>query len=209
MASTVYTEQDAAYWYVPLVRAVPAAGLALAITFSQGNYSPLLGLIAFGVFAVVSGVLGGVLSLRALPRGVNRTIFLVQAIVSIVAGATALLGSSAGLPLFLVLVGSWATISGCLELYAGLRSRRLLAAARDWVFIGIVTAVFAVVTFVIPPDFVQHYVAPDDTKRILNTSVMVVGLLSVYGAITAVYLVIAALSLKWGPASAPRKGAAS
>ena len=38
----------------------------------------------------------------------------------------------------------------------------------------------------------------------LNTSVMIVGALGVYGAIVAVYLAIAGFSLRWG-AAASRK----
>jgi uncharacterized membrane protein HdeD (DUF308 family) len=208
MAGTVYTAQDAAYWYVPLARAVPAAGLACVITFAGGHYSPEFGLFSFGGFALIAGILGIILSLRAL-AGVDRTVFLLQALVSVVVGTTALIGSRAGLPLFLVLVSGWAALAGVLEFYAGMRERRALAAARDWIFIGGLTAVFAIVTLLIPPDFVQHYTGPDGSPRILNTSVMVVGGLGVYGAIVTVYLVIAALSLKWGPSATARTGATS
>jgi len=205
MAGSVNTERDAAYWYVPLARAVPAAVLAIVITFAGGNYSPDFGLFSFGGFALVSGVLGIVLSLRAL-SGVDRTIFLLQGIASVLAGLVALIGWTAGLPLFLVVVSSWAAIAGFLELYVGLRERRVLASGRDWVFIGALTAVLALVALLVPPGFVQHYSAPDGSPRILNASVMVVGAVGVYGAICAVYLVIAALSLRWGPSTAARKG---
>jgi uncharacterized membrane protein HdeD (DUF308 family) len=209
MASTVYTAEDAAYWYVPLARAVPAAALACVITFAGGNYSPQLGLASFGGFAVVSGIVSLILTLRVFPKSVERTVFFLQAIVSVVAGAAALAGLNVGLPLFLVIVSGWAAVTGFLELYAGLRARRIRTASRDWVFIGALTAVFAIVTLVVPPDYLQHYTAPNGEPRILNASVMVVGALGVYGAIMAVYLVIAALSLKWGPAAVPRKGATS
>jgi peptidoglycan biosynthesis protein MviN/MurJ (putative lipid II flippase) len=208
MASTVYTAQDAAYWYVPLTRAVPAAALACVITFAGGNYSPELGLLSFGGFALVSGLLTIVLNARVFDRGALRTVFLVQSVVSILAGIAALVGVKGGLPIFLVVVSAWAAIAGFLELYAGLRSRRVLAASRDWTFIGALTAVFALVALLIPPGYVQHYTGPDGDPRILNASVMMVGALAVYGVIVAVYLVIAALSLKWGPASETRNGTA-
>jgi hypothetical protein len=208
MASTEYTAQDAAYWLVPLGRAILAAILACVITFSGGNYSPDFGLLSFGGFAVLSGLVGMFGSIRRLPRGVYRTVFLVQSIVAILAGLTALFGLSAGLPLFLVLLSSWAAITGFLELYAGLRARRALATSRDWVFVGALTAVLALAVLVIPADYLQHYTAPDGTDRVLNTSVVVVGLLAVYGAIVAVYLAIAALSLRWGAASALKNGTA-
>jgi hypothetical protein len=199
-ASTVYTAEDAAYWYVPLFRAIIAAALACVVTFAQGNYSPEFGLFTFGGFGVVAGVAGVILTLRANSAGVYRTIFLLQAVVSFLAGAGALLGWHTGLPLLIVLASSWAAISGALELFAGIRSRGHRAVARDWTFVGALTALLAIVILVIPPGYSQRYIGPDKEPRILNTSVMDVGALGVYGAIVAVYLIIAALSLKWGPA---------
>jgi hypothetical protein len=210
MASSVYTQDDAAYWYVPLVRAIPAAALACVITFAGGHYSPDFGLFSFGGFAVISGLLSLGTSFRALRAGVVRSVFLVQAVVSILIGIGALIaGAHGGLAALLLIVGSWGLITGALELYVGIRSRGKLAVARDWIFIGGLTVLLALVALVIPPGYVQHYTGPDHEPRILNTSVMVVGSLGVYGAIAAVYLVIAALSLKWGPASEPRNGTAT
>ncbi|HEY4270293.1 MAG TPA: hypothetical protein VGM94_19070 [Galbitalea sp.] len=204
---TRVTAEDAAYWYVPLARAVPAAALAIVVTFAGGNYTPEFGLFVFGGFALLSGLLGVILCLRAL-AGVNRTIFLIQAIVSVLIGVGALVGWRTGLPLFLVLLGIWAVISGFAELYAGVRVRGRRAVARDWIFVGGVTILLAVFALVIPPGYVQHYTDPTG-PRVLNTSVMVVGGLAVYGAIVAVYLLIAAFSLKWAPASVTKKGVAS
>ena len=199
MASPVYTPEDASYWYAPLLRAVPAAALACVITFSGGFYTPEYGLASFGGYAIVAGILGIILSFRALTRGVNRNLFLVQAIVSIVAGAGALIGVKGGLPVLILVVGPWAVLTGLIEVFAGVRVRGKRAVARDWIFVGAVTVVLALVTFLIPPDYSQHYNAPGDGgARILNTSVMIVGALGVYGAIVAVYLAIAAFSLKWG-----------
>jgi uncharacterized membrane protein HdeD (DUF308 family) len=209
MASTVYTAQDAAYWYVPLTRAVPAAALSCVVTFAGGHYSPEFGLYSFGGFALLSGLLSLFLNSRVLARGAERSVFLVQSVVGILAGIGAIIAAHGGLPAFLVVLSAWAAITGVLELYAGLRSRRRLATSRDWTFIGALTVVFAIVTLVIPPDYVQHYTGPDGNPRVLNTSVMLVGGLSVYGVIVAVYLGIAAFSLKWGPASEPRNGTAS
>jgi hypothetical protein len=201
------TAEDAAYWYVPLARAIPVAALACVVTFAGGNYTPDFGLFVFGGFALVAGVLGVLLSIIAL-SGVNRTIFLIQAVVSVLIGAVALFGWHTGLPLFLALVSIWGVVSGFAELYAGVRVRRRRAVARDWMFVGGVTVLLAIFALVIPPGYVQHYTDPTG-PRVLNTSVMVVGALAIYGAIVAVYLLIAAFSLKWGSASATRKGVES
>ena len=210
MASPVYTAEDAAYWYAPLVRAVPAAALACVITFSGGFYTPEYGLASFGGYAIVAGILGIILSLRALARGVNRNLFLLQGIISIVAGAGALVGIKGGLPVLILVVGPWGVLTGLIEVFAGVRARGKRAVARDWIFVGALTVLLALVAFLIPPDYTQHYNAPDDGgPRILNTSVMIVGALGIYGAIAAVYLAIAGFSLKWGGASNSNSKAAA
>ena len=210
MASPVYTAEDAAYWYAPLARAVLAAALACVITFAGGFYTPEYGLASFGGYAILSGLVGIVISARAISRGVTRTLFLIQSIVSVAAGVAALLGMNGGLPVLLVVIALWGVVSGFLELFAGVRVRGHRAVARDWIFIGALTVLLAVVALVIPPDYVQHYNAPGDGgSRVLNTSVMVVGALGVYGAIVAVYLAIAGFSLRWGGATARKDGVQS
>jgi uncharacterized membrane protein HdeD (DUF308 family) len=202
MASRGNPETDAAYWYVPLVRAIPAALLALAITFSK-SHTPELGFVAFGSFAVVSGVAVVLLHLRSLPGGRPRTAFVVQGAATVLAGIIALVFATAGVPLLLVLVSSWAAVTGIVELYSGIGSRRAHPAARDWVFIGALTAVLAIAVLLVPPGFTQHFVGPDGLPGVLNAGIIVVGLLGLYGAVETVYLVIAALTLKWGPSTVP------
>ncbi len=206
MASPVYTAEDAAYWYAPLTRAVPAAALACVITFAGGFYTPEYGLASLGGYALLIGLVGAFVSFRVFSRGVTRTLFLIQAVVSVVAGIVALVGMNGGLPVLLIVVALWGAIAGFLELFAGLRQRRERAAARDWIFIGALTVLLAIVALAIPPDYVQHYNAPGDGgSRVLNTSVMIVGAIGVYASIVAVYLAIAGFSLRWGAAAA-RKG---
>jgi hypothetical protein len=206
MATPEYTAEDAAYWYAPLARAVPAAALTCVITFAGGFYTPEYGLASFGGYAIVVGLLGVFLSFRAVARGVLRTVFLVQAIVSVAAGVAALIGVHGGLPVLLVVVALWGVVAGFLELYVGIRSRRTRALGRDWIFVGALTVLLAIVCLVIPPGYVQHYNAPGDGgARVLNASVMVVGALGVYGAVVAVYLAIAGFSLRF--AGRPTTGA--
>jgi uncharacterized membrane protein len=184
--------------------------LTCVITFAGGFYTPEYGLVTFGGYTIVAGVLGAILALRALSAGVLRTVFLIQSIVSVAAGVTALIGMRGGLPVLLVVVALWGVVAGFLELYAGIRTRRGRAVARNWIFIGALTVLLALVCLVIPPDYVQHYNAPTDGgARILNTSVMIVGALGVYGAVVAVYLAIAGFSLRFGATRAAKDGATS
>jgi uncharacterized membrane protein HdeD (DUF308 family) len=172
----------APYWVVPVLRGALAIVPSVVITFSQ-DHSPTLGLAVFGFWAVVSGLLTGAFSLRLIDDRVIRLLFAVNGALTAVAGILALI-VPANLAFFVVLVITWAALTGIIELFAGLRARGRSAAARDWVTVGAVTAVAAVVFLVFPFD-----------------AVSIVGLLGAYLVIVGVLLVIGGLSLKWGGAT--------
>lgn len=180
------TARDAAperplYWVVPVLRGLFALVPAAVITFSP-NHAPELGLLVFGVWAIVSGLVVGALSMRLVDDRGIRSLFLVNAIATVTAGLLAV-SVPGGLPFLLYLVSVWAAVTGFVELYAGLRARSRTPAARDWIAAGAFTAVLAIVFLLLPPD-----------------SVTAVGLLGAYLVILGVYLVIGGFSLKWAAA---------
>ena len=166
------------YWPVPIVRAVVALIPAALITFIP-DHSAEFGLLVFGAYALVSGVLLVILGSRSL-SGVSRRLTLVQGIVGLVAGALALFLHAGGLAFFLYIVTVWAAVTGFVELYSGIRSRGRSPFARDWMAVGALTAILALVFLLIPPH-----------------AVVSVGLLGAYLVILGVFLIIAGLSLKW------------
>ncbi|HZK59380.1 MAG TPA: DUF308 domain-containing protein [Cryobacterium sp.] len=170
------------YWTVPILRAVVALVPAVVITFNA-NHSAEFGLLAFGSFALLSGVLLVVLGPRTLPDRRDRTLFAVQGGVGVVAGVLALVMHAGGLGFFLYLVSVWGAVTGFLELYSGVRVRGHAASARDWMLVGGFTAVLALAFLLLPPH-----------------AVVSVGLLGAYLVMLGVYLVIAGLSLKWATA---------
>ena len=180
-----------------MLRAVPAAVVALVITF-MADHSTFLGALALGCFAVVTGAL---LVVGALTGIYPRTPFLLQSSLLVVGGAAALVLSRSGLPVLLFLASALIGVTGIIELVTGLRARGREAGARDWVFMGGLSALFAAVVLLVPVDFVEVITIPDKVVPPLTASVVVVGLLGAYAAIAAVYLVIAGLSLKWAPAA--------
>jgi uncharacterized membrane protein HdeD (DUF308 family) len=203
VASPKYTADDVDYWYVPLFRAAPAAALACVITFAGGFYTPEYGLFSFGGYALAIGLLGLFATIRDLGFGKSRAEFALQSIVSVIAGVVSIIVVDKTLAFLLVVLVLWGAITGALELYCGIRSRRMRAAARDWIFVGALTVALGILALVFPPDFVEHYNAPTDGgSRILNTSVMIVGAIGVYAVVVAVYLAIAAFSMRWGAAAA-------
>lgn len=198
---------------MPIARAVPAAGLALVVTFSA-DHSAQFGLVVFGVFGIAAGlVLSSVAWLRLAGTRI-RPYFVTQAVVSLVTGVVALLvsrglSSSSEVEFLFLLLTVFAAVTGFLELYSGVRSRRRFVASGDWVAVGTLTVLVALAFVLIPPDYRQVYTGPDHVKRVLDASVVAVGALGAWAAITAVFLVIAGLSAKWGTQEAVAPGASA
>jgi uncharacterized membrane protein HdeD (DUF308 family) len=178
-ASDPAPDRSSRFWIVPLVRAAAALAVAAIITFTA-NHHAQLGLLAFGGYALVSGLVTG-LGAFTLSDRVSRRLFVSQGVFGVVAGVVALLASGAGLGVFLYTVSVWAALTGFCELYCGIRSRGRHAAARDWLVVGGLTVVLALVFLIIPAD-----------------AVLAVGLFGAYAVVIGVYLGIGAFTVKWG-----------
>jgi uncharacterized membrane protein HdeD (DUF308 family) len=174
------------YWTVPVVRAIVAFVPAAVITFNA-DHSAEFGLLVFGVYALVGGLVTGLLSWKTVTDRRDRSIFAIQGAVGVVAGALALGLNTGGLGFFLYIVSVWAAVTGFLELYPGIRVRGRGQVARDWLVVGALTAVLALVYLLLPPH-----------------AVVAVGLLGAYLVLIGVYLVIAGVSLSSENADAPR-----
>lgn len=183
-------------WYVPLARAIPALILAVVITFSA-DHSSRLGLVTLASYTLIVGAVLLTASVLSTHRGIGRNLTITQGVLSIATAIAAFIASNGGQAYFVFLLTAFAAITGFIELYLGLRSRGRDASSRDWVFVGSLTALLALVVLLVPPGFSQPFTGPDGIDRELTASIVVVGLLGAYWAILGVYLVIAALSLKW------------
>jgi hypothetical protein len=188
------------YWVLVVLRAVPAAAIALLITFTS-EHSATLGFLSLGGFSVVTGALVLAGSLRLFPSGTSRALFAAGGIIWLLGGVLLLVLANGSLADFLLLASILLAVTGVLELVAGLRARRTAAYARDWIFVGGVTAVLALVLAFIPADFVEVIESTDNVVPPLTASTIAVGALGAWAAIVAVYLVIAGLSLKWSTTS--------
>ncbi|RWZ59265.1 hypothetical protein ELQ92_13480 [Labedella populi] len=187
-----------AYWPVPLVRAAAAAAVALVTTFSL-DHSSMLGLLVFGVFVLGAGVLGGVFGAARLGGDTtSRRFFLGQAAVSglaaIAALAFAILAPTP--PAYVYLVVAWSLLSGLLELGAGVVARSRISLARDWMTVGGLTVLLAIVFLAVPPDFTTNYSGAQGVSGTMTTSIMAVGLFGAYAAIIAAYLAIGGITLR-------------
>lgn len=195
----------ARYWPVPVLRAVPAAVVALVITFSS-NHAAGYGLLLFGGYAVVEGIVLAAGSRRLDGDARARRSTLVQAVIAVLCGIAALALNGGGLPAFITIVVAFAVLTGALELTQGLRARGSSPFARDWATVGGLTLLLAVAFLVTPPDYSKQLGGIDDAQGTLDAPIILVGLLGAYLAVAAVFHVIAGLSHKWGtaaPAAAP------
>ncbi|WP_341953265.1 DUF308 domain-containing protein [Salinibacterium sp. TMP30] len=183
-------------WYVPLARAIPALALAIVVTFSA-DHSARLGLVTLASFTLVAGAVLVTASVISPHKGVSRNLWITQGVVTVATAIAAFVATGGGQAYFVFLLTAFAAITGFIELYLGLRSRGRDASSRDWVFVGALTALLALIVLLVPPGFSQPYTGPDGIDRELTASIVVVGLLGAYWAILGVYLVIAAFSLKW------------
>jgi uncharacterized membrane protein HdeD (DUF308 family) len=162
---------------VTAARAVAAAALALVITFTP-DHSPTFGLLVFGVFEIVQGAIVGI-GLRASARSrAGRLILLARAVIGVLIGTAALALPYGGLGTLVLLVTAGSLVLGALEVLSGLRREDAGPWSRDAIVVGGLTAVVGLLLSVLPPD-----------------TVFVVGLLGAWGAVVAVYLGIAAVSL--------------
>jgi uncharacterized membrane protein HdeD (DUF308 family) len=183
-------------WLVTLGRAAAAIVVAILVTFSP-DHSPTLGFLAFGGFALATGLVLLLGSFVSVPEAATRAFVAAHGVLTVTAGVVALSSSGAGLPFLIFLVSSWAALTGFLELYVGLRNRGRSALARDWTFVGIVTALFAVAVLLVPPDLRQSLGGVEDVDGELTASIVVVGAIGAYAAIVGVYLAIAGVSLRF------------
>ena len=175
------------------MRAFPAAVVAIVITF-LADHSVVLGFFALGGFALATGI---VVLIAAIRGAYPLLPFALHGAVLIAGGAIALALNQSGLSVLLFLTSALFGVTGIVELVTGLRARGTLPAARDWIFVGALSAVLAIAVLLIPADFREVFPVPGTAVPPLTASVIVVGLIGAYAAVVAVYLVIAGLSLKW------------
>ena len=184
-----------AAWVVPAVRAGVALIVGFAITFTPAH-SATFGLVAFGLFAVVEGAIVGAGALGDRTERRARGLFLIQGILTVIAGIAALVLPEGGVHYFVWVVSAWAVVTGALELVSGIRARGRSAAARDWMILGALTLILAIAFLVVPPDYSQTLGGIEQIKGELTASVVLVGMFGAWAIVAGVLLGIAAVSTR-------------
>ena len=203
-AGTAVTTASAglAAWVVPALRAIVALIVGFAITFTPAH-SATFGLVAFGLFAVVEGAIVGAGALGDRSERRSRGLFVVQGILTVIAGIAALVLPEGGVHYFVWVVSAWAVVTGALELVSGIRARGRVGSGRDWMILGGLTLVLAIGFLVVPPDYSQTLGGIEQIKGELTASVVLVGMFGAWAIVAGVLLGIAAVSAR--PSRAPRE----
>ncbi len=200
----------APFWPVPVVRAVPAIVVGLIITFSA-DHTALFGLLTFGGFAVATGAILAWGALRLEGRTL-RAISLAQAVASLLAGAAAVILSTTGPGTLFLILASWAAVTGFLEIYLGLRARGRHPASREWLPLGVMTALLALAVLLVPADYALPWAATDRgvaVSGVLTSQIIVVGIFGAYAILAGVFLAIGGLSARWTEQEKPATIAAT
>ncbi|HEX7835008.1 MAG TPA: DUF308 domain-containing protein [Pseudolysinimonas sp.] len=182
-------------WIISAGRAFLALALGLAITFTAGH-TAAFGLVAFGAFAVASGLLLAAGSFGPRAEAISRTSFRAQAVVTVAAGIAALVLPGGGIGYLVWILSGWAIVAGALELVSGIRARGRAGAWTDWVTVGGLTVVLGAVVLIIPPDIADRFSGDKGVEGLLTSSIIIVGLLGGWAVVTGVLLAIAAASPK-------------
>ena len=150
-----------------LSRAIPAPILAVVVTFSA-DHSSRLGLVTLASYTLIVGAVLLTASVLSTHRGIGRNLTITQGALSVATAIAAFIASNGGQAYFVFLLTAFAAITGFIELYLGLRSRGRDASSRDWVFVGSLTALLALVVLLVPPGFSQPFTGPDGIDRELR-----------------------------------------
>ncbi|MGE3194035.1 MAG: DUF308 domain-containing protein [Microbacteriaceae bacterium] len=180
-------------WMLPAARAALALALGLIITFT-GGHTAEFGLVAFGVFAVATGllVIGSTFGPAASREA--RTAFRAHGAVSVVAGVAALVLPSGGTAYLVWVLSGWAIVTGALELVSGIRARGRATAWADWTAVGALTVLLGIVVLVTPPDISDAYQGDKGVEGLLTSPIILVGMLGAWAVITGVLQAISAAS---------------
>lgn len=195
-----------------LARAFFAAVAAIMVTFSP-DHSAAVGLAVFSGFAIATGLVWFAAVWLVFGKG-TRWPAVLLGILAVVAGMATGMPALRTDTMFVVVVISWALLSGLVETIAGWRARRApeipRAQSRDAVTVGILTMLLGIGLLAVPVQYALTYTIEEAGQTFTLTGITIaVGVFGGYCAIVAVYLAIAAFSprLSSGEAQKPGLGA--
>lgn len=135
-------------WWLTLVRGLVAIAFGIAILFWPEVAIRLM-MIAFGIYAVVDGVLSIGFALRTRMDDAWIPVLL-YGVASVALGLFAIFFTEQAARVLLLLVGLWALVSGITGVVGAWRQRRQIQGEWIVLLVGAVVTAFGVVVFVRP-----------------------------------------------------------
>jgi uncharacterized membrane protein HdeD (DUF308 family) len=190
--------------HLQLARAAFAALAAVMVTFSP-DHSATVGLAVFSGFAIATGLVFAAASWLVYPAG-KRWPSVLLAVLHVIAGLVASIGSIRSTTAFFAIVISWALVTGLVEGIGALRARKTDAersTSRDGLTVGALTVVLGLGLLLVQPGYALDYYLEDAGRSFTLTGITIaVGIFGGYAAIVAVFLGIAGFTPR--RATAPR-----
>ncbi|MDA2803509.1 HdeD family acid-resistance protein [Nocardiopsis suaedae] len=118
------------HWWVLTVRGALAVLFGVLAVFWPGITAVALAVL-FGAYALVDGVLAGVLAFRT--SGSDRTPLVVEAVLGVLIGVVALIWPLATVIVLTILIGAWAVFTGVVEIVTAVRLRKEISG--EWLYI--------------------------------------------------------------------------
>lgn len=184
-----------AAWIAQLARGILALALGVTITLTL-EHTPVFGLLTFGVFALLTGVVLFAGTLRGAYAGRMRAAFLAQGLATFAAGVVALAVPGGGVAFLAFVVGGWALLAGLLEGASGILTRKLSPLARDWIIAGVLTVALGAVALLMPTDFVQAFSGEKGVSGTLTSSVILIGVIGLWAILVGVLQTISAITVR-------------
>ena len=136
-------------WWLLALRGLAAIAFGI-VAFIWPGITLLTLVFLFGAFAVLNGVLAFIAASRA-PKGYPRFGSLIlEGIFSLAVGAIAFTVPGITTLTLLILIASWAIVSGIFEIIAAIRLRRIIQ--REWLLVlaGLASIAFGVIVILQP-----------------------------------------------------------
>jgi uncharacterized membrane protein HdeD (DUF308 family) len=184
-----------AAWIAQLARGILALALGVTITLTL-EHTPVFGLLTFGAFAVLTGIVLLGATVFGAYAGRMRAGFLAQGVATLAAGIVALAVPGGGVAFLAILVAVWALVTGLLEAASGILARKLSGLARDWIIAGVLTVALGVAALLLPPDFEQALVGEKGAAGTLTSSVILVGMIGAWAILVGVLQTISAITVR-------------
>ncbi len=136
-------------WWMLVLRGVAAILFGLAAFLSPGiTWFALV--ILFGIYALVDGVIAVIAGIKHTRDSSRWWVFLFEGLVSIAAGVCALLWPGLTAYALLIVIATWAVITGIFEIAAAIRLRREIT--NEWILVlsGLLSVGLGVLLFLQP-----------------------------------------------------------